>query len=572
MRSFDLARAAAVCLLLLSEPALAAGSTAPGIVQSGAVTAGHCAQFSAAGVAIDSGASCGTGTAGVTQAQGTAAQVLVNGDALSHTGATTISLPANIIPPGTVNGNTVPSGSDTFTLNGATQTLTNKSIAGSEINSGTIPAAQLPPGSSTAFGAVKVDGTTIGATAGVISVIGGGSSPCSAFGTTTGTCLQGAGALGTPSSGVATNLTGLPISTGVIGLGSGVAAALAITHDTSGGICTVGGSGCTGGGSVSVTSASPNIVITPSPGTGTFTVGSTYAINAQSGTTYTVLSTDMGKLVTFSNSSAIAVTLPVATTSGFTTGASFDVQNIGAGAVTITPTTSTINGASTLVIPQNMGCSVTSDGTNYQVSACAAAGTLPVSKGGTGITAFGTGVATALGTNVSGTGAICLASGSACSGSGSSLTVGTTTISSGTNGNFETNNSGVLGEKNLFGGTNAWTAQQSNSITTLSISTATFTPDGSNNNYKLTLVHASCPCTLANPSVTPVAGTSGVIEVIQSSTGSDAITTWGSDYIYAGGTSTIAFSSGASVPDFLSYYVIDSTHILLSTAALNATH
>jgi hypothetical protein len=40
--------------------------------------------------------------------------------------------------------------------------------------------------------------------------------------------------------------------------------------------------------------------------------------------------------------------------------------------VTITPTTSTVNGASTLVIPQNTGCTVTSDGTNYQVSACSA--------------------------------------------------------------------------------------------------------------------------------------------------------------------------------------------------------
>jgi hypothetical protein len=47
-------------------------------------------------------------------------------------------------------------------------------------------------------------------------------------------------------------------------------------------------------------------------------------------------------------------------------------------------------------------------------------GTLPVANGGTGITSFGTGVATALGANVSGTGAICLASGSACAGGGGS--------------------------------------------------------------------------------------------------------------------------------------------------------
>lgn len=124
----------------------------------------------------------------------------------------------------------------------------------------------------------------------------------------------------------------------------------------------------------------------------------------------------------------------------------------------------------------------------------------------------------------------------------------------------------------LLGTAQNWTAQQSNAVTTLSISTATFTPTGASNNYKITLVHASCPCTLANPSATPVAGTSGVIEVIQSATGSDTINTWGSQYLYAGGTSTITFSAGANAKDFLSYYVEDATHILLTTGALNATH
>jgi hypothetical protein len=33
-------------------------------------------------------------------------------------------------------------------------------------------------------------------------------------------------------------------------------------------------------------------------------------INAQTGTTYTVLGSDMGKLITFNNAGAIAVTLP----------------------------------------------------------------------------------------------------------------------------------------------------------------------------------------------------------------------------------------------------------------------
>ncbi len=123
----------------------------------------------------------------------------------------------------------------------------------------------------------------------------------------------------------------------------------------------------------------------------------------------------------------------------------------------------------------------------------------------------------------------------------------------------------------LLNGTNVWSAQQSGSVTSLAISTATFTPDGTNNDYTLTLVHASCPCTLANPSATPVVGTSGVIIVKQSATGSDLISTWGSQYMSPGGTSTITLSTGANAVDVLAYYVQDSTHILL-IPSLNFSH
>lgn len=95
---------------------------------------------------------------------------------------------------------------------------------------------------------------------------------------------------------------------------------------------------------------------------------STQFVNAQTGTTYTVLNTDCSKLVTVSNASAVAVTLPQSATSNkFMKGCFFDVENLGAGTVTITPTTSTINGAATLVLTTNQGARVVSDGTNYQV-------------------------------------------------------------------------------------------------------------------------------------------------------------------------------------------------------------
>lgn len=95
-------------------------------------------------------------------------------------------------------------------------------------------------------------------------------------------------------------------------------------------------------------------------------------INAQTGTTYTVLATDVGKLVTLSNAASIAVTLPQAT-GLFGTGFWFYVQNIGAGTATITPTTSTLNGAATLVLPSGGNAYIVSDGTNYSAVSVVAA-------------------------------------------------------------------------------------------------------------------------------------------------------------------------------------------------------
>ena len=123
-------------------------------------------------------------------------------------------------------------------------------------------------------------------------------------------------------------------------------------------------------------------------GTGTITATSTTEpINAQTGTTYTIATADTGKLLTLNNAAAIAVTLPVATTSGFGAGFHFRVEDLGAGTATVTPTTSTINGAATLVIPKNVGCSVNSDGTNYQVSACTALGANAIYVNGAAVAA-----------------------------------------------------------------------------------------------------------------------------------------------------------------------------------------
>lgn len=109
-------------------------------------------------------------------------------------------------------------------------------------------------------------------------------------------------------------------------------------------------------------------------------------VNAQTGTSYTFLNTDCSKLVTFSNAAAVAVTLPQASSGAgagsglgtFMPPCAIKALNRGAGTVTITPTTSTIAGASTLVLSTGQAAEIVSDGANYQV----ASGTGGTSTGG----------------------------------------------------------------------------------------------------------------------------------------------------------------------------------------------
>lgn len=90
------------------------------------------------------------------------------------------------------------------------------------------------------------------------------------------------------------------------------------------------------------------------------------AINTQTGTTYVYVDGDRGKLVTHSNGSAVAGTLPQAgASSTFVAGWFANVANLGAGTVTITPTTSTIDGAASITLLTNESIGIISDGANY---------------------------------------------------------------------------------------------------------------------------------------------------------------------------------------------------------------
>lgn len=86
-------------------------------------------------------------------------------------------------------------------------------------------------------------------------------------------------------------------------------------------------------------------------------------VNNQTGTIYTVLSSDQGKLVSFSNANPIAVTLP---TAGGPFGVSWFAffQNRGPGAVTIT-SASLIDGGGSVGLQQNQGLAIYCNGTTY---------------------------------------------------------------------------------------------------------------------------------------------------------------------------------------------------------------
>lgn len=98
---------------------------------------------------------------------------------------------------------------------------------------------------------------------------------------------------------------------------------------------------------------------------GSVTLNSALAVNSQMGSSYTVVAGDRGKFVIFNNGSAVGVALPQATGS-FGAGWYARMRNLGSGAVTITPTTSTIDGAASVVLQTGQGLVIASDGVNYQ--------------------------------------------------------------------------------------------------------------------------------------------------------------------------------------------------------------
>lgn len=225
------------------------------------LTGGSTPTLAVTGTTTVSGANTGdqtsvTGNAGTATALQTARNI--NGVAFDGTGNITVTAAAGTLTGATLASNVLASSltsaaGGTFGTNAFTSTAyvpTSRTINGhdlsanfvisaSDITTGTLPAAQLPLGSSSAFGAVKVDGTTITASAGVISAVTGGGGNVSNVGTptngqiaqwTTATSIQGInsvpaaqggfGADISASSGVPLFASGTPTFTSTSGAGN----------------------------------------------------------------------------------------------------------------------------------------------------------------------------------------------------------------------------------------------------------------------------------------------------------------------------------------------------------------
>jgi len=261
---------------------------------------------------------------------------------------------------------------------------------GSTANASDLTATQL-----TAELNVMVGDSGSGGTKGLVPAAGAGDAVAGKFlkadgtfavppGTATGTVTT----TGSPASGNlakfsgSTSVTNTDL-TGDVTTSGGVATTIGANKVTMGDIAQIGANTMLGNWTGSTANVSANAMPSCSDtggnhlnyvsGTG-ITCGSTsgagfsVAINAQTGTSYTVVTGDQNKVITLTNAAAIAVTLPQAGSTGFASGYAVTMRNLGFSLVTITTTTSTIDANGTqYYLRNNQAVTLISDGTNWQI-------------------------------------------------------------------------------------------------------------------------------------------------------------------------------------------------------------